>query len=205
MIQINTSIARGGGTLPKDISKNALVYLDASDNAGRAFEWETLSKPETSKAVFSSPITSITKFGPLDVYGVYLVKLWINRNQYDQKIKTLALNVPRSVSGNVPVTPEFKMGSVIRNRDFNTEGALSGFAAWWTVEDDAGLLNNHAGVSRGRCVPQNYDSNGEYVMVLGDDLGTDSPMGVDDTISISQEIDFTNVNILTINLKFIKR
>ena len=80
MTVINSTIARGSGTLPKEISKDALVYLDASVNVGRAFEWETLSKPKTSKAVFSSPILATTKFGPLDVYGVYLIKLWINRN-----------------------------------------------------------------------------------------------------------------------------
>lgn len=205
MTIINTQIARGSGTLPKDISKDALVYLDASVNAGRVFEWETLSKPGTSRAVFSSPISSATKFGPLDTYGVYLVKLWINRNQYDQKVKTLALNVPETVSGNTPVTPKFKSGSIVRNRDFDTGEALPGFAAWWTIEDDADLLANYAGESRGRCIPQNYDSDGEYVMVLGDDLGRDSPMAVGDVFSVSQEIDLTNINTLTINLKFIDR
>lgn len=206
MLFINTQIARGSGTLPKEISKDALVYLDASANVGRAFEWETISKPETSNAVFSSPILATTKFGPLDAYGVYLVKLWINRNQHDQKTKTLALNVPETVSGNVPTTPAFKAGSIIRNRDFDTGGPLPGYAAWWTIEDDAGLLNSvHAGVSRGRCIPQNYDSDGAYVMVLGDDLGTDSPMDVGDVFSVSQEIDLTNINTLTVNLKFIKR
>jgi len=205
MTIINAQIARGSGTLPKDVSKDALIYLDASINAGRAFEWEMLSKPEASKAVFSSPILSTTKFGPLDVYGVYLVKLWINRNQYDQKIKTLALNVPETVSGYIPNTPEFKSGSIIRNRDFDTGGPLPGWAAWWTIEDDANLLDNYAGDSRGRCVPQNYDSGGEYVMVLGDDRGRDSPMAVGDVFAVSQEIDLTNINTLTVDLKFIKR
>ena len=205
MVTINSSIARGSGTLPKEISKDALVYLDASANAGRMFEWETISKPETSKAVFNSPITKTTKFGPLDNYGVYLLKLWIDRNQHDQKTKTLALNVPKTVSGNIPTTPDFKAGSIVRNRDFSTGGILPGWAAWWTIEDDAGLLDNYAGESRGRCIPQNYDSNGNYVMVLGDDLGRDSPIDVGDVFSVSQEIDLTGITTLTINLKFIKR
>lgn len=205
MTIINAQIVKGNGTVPKEISKNALIYLDASINVGRAFEWETLSKPETSKAVFASPILSATKFGPLDTYGVYLVKLWINRNQHDQKTKTLALNVPETVSGNVPATPAFKSGSIIRNRDFDTGSPIPGYAAWWIIEDDAGLLDVYAGDSRGRCIPQNYDSNGKYVMVLGDDLGRDSPMAVGDVFSVSQEVDFTNINTLTVSLKFIKR
>ena len=100
---------------------------------------------------------------------------------------------------------KFKSGSIIRNRDFDTGGPLPGWAAWWTIEDDANLLDNYAGDSRGRCVPQNYDSGGEYVMVLGDDRGRDSPMAVGDVFAVSQEIDLTNINTLTVDLKFIKR
>jgi len=180
--------------------------LDASNNDGQSFEWEIVSKPKTSKAVIQSHMTSISIVGPLDVVGVYCIRLWINHNEYNQKNKTISLNVPGKISlAPFPDDPLFDSGGRVRNFSFELPGILAGYPANWDVVDDAGLLNSiRAGLTRGRCIPNKFSTvSGKYVMVLGDDEEfTDNEMAVGDEFSIVQEIDFTNMNILEVTLKF---
>ena len=207
-LSFHESIAKGGGTLPKDLDLDSVVLLDASNNDGNAFEWEMLSKPENSLALLQSPILSITRLGPLDVVGVYLVKLWINRNQHNQQTRTLVLNAPAAISPlPLPEDPLFDSGGRVRNFSFELPGPLAGWAAYWTLVDDADILDSpRAGVSRGRCEPTNFQtSSGDHAMVLGDDKSSETPFLIGEEFSVSQEIDFTNMNILEITLKFIDR
>lgn len=208
MIIVNTSIAQGGGTLPKDLDLNSIILLDGSTNEGNAFEWEMVSKPENSMAIIQSPITATTKVGPLDLVGVYQLRLWVNRNMYGQSSKTVTLNVPDVVSPlPLPGDPLFDTGGRIRNFSFELPGPLAGLAAWWSLRDDANILDSaQAGVSRGRCTPTNFAApSGDYAMVLGDDAGDEADFSTGEEFSVSQDVDFTNMNILELQLKFTDR
>ena len=209
MINIISNIASGGGTIPKEIEEDSTLTLDASNNTGQTFSWEMLSKPENSNAFISGPISRITKFGPFDTVGVYLVKLVINRDTPTQQIKILSFSVPGQASHlPSPEKPNFEYsGGLIQNGSFEASGILPGWAAYWTVTDIAGMLDEFAGVTRGRCIPTNFQPpHGLYSMVLGDDIGTSIDTISDgDEFSVDQNVDLTNAETITLVLKFINR
>jgi hypothetical protein len=213
---INSSVIEGGGTLPKDININSVVYLDASGNDGKTFEWEFVALPESSAAVIRNPNSSTTRVGPLDKKGVYQIKLTIDRNAATQKVKTLALNVPGQKSI-LPIAgePAYDTGGRVRNFSFELPGALAGYAEGWDTRDDAGILNSFAGIVRGRCTPTNFQlDSGNYAMVLGDDIGGSIPnttgagggdipdISRGDVFAVTQEIDLTDVDVLNVEIKF---
>lgn len=206
MIAINSKIVEGVGTPPKEVGINSWIFLDASSNSGSTFEWDIVSCPESSSPVLTSPVTSTTKFGRLDKVGVYQLRLWINRNMYGQRSKTISLNVPGEISPQpLPNDPTFYKGGAVRNGNFELQGILPGWALLWTTVDTEGLLDEHAGITRGRCIPTNFTPTDRYAMCLGDDIGLDDTFDVGGEFSIEQEIDFTNAQQLTLTLKFIKR
>lgn len=206
MLDVDTKIVEGNGTLPKEVGLNSWLFLDASSNTGNTFEWDLVSAPENSNPIFTSPITSTTKFGQLDKVGVYQIRLWINRNMYGQKSKTISFNVPGTISDlPLPSDPDFYKGGSVRNGNFELPGILPGWALFWTTVDTEGLLDEHAGVTRGRCIPTNFTATDQYVMCLGDDIGLEDDFEIGGEFSVEQEVDVTNAKYLKLALKFIKR
>lgn len=206
MIYLTKTIIKGSGTLPKDIARNSVIYLDASSTTATTFEWEFISKPEDSFAVFSSPISSRTRVGTLDKTGVYYIKLVVDRNMSSEQQKAFALSVPVStaVAPNPP-TPQFSFsGGLVDNGSFELPGPLDGWAASWTLRDDSDVLATRAGTTRGRCIPTNFNTRGTYAFVLGDDIGGTVDADVGDVFEISQSLDFTNATRLTMVIKFRK-
>lgn len=207
MLTVSMSIVSGTGTLPKDVSIGSVLLLDASNNIGSKFSWSVLSKPDDSMAVLRSPISSSTKFGPLDQVGVYQIKVAVDEGESTYQQKMLAVSVPPSHGVQpIPPQPEFSGGGgLVRNGTFSLPGILPGWAAYWTIIDDADILSEHAGITRGRCIPTNFDSDGSYVMCLGDDIGLDHTVAKGDEFSVSQTVDFTNATVLRVSIKFIQR
>lgn len=205
MLTVNTQVIKGEGSVPKDIGLNSVVELDGSSNTG-IMEWEMLSKPKESNAFIYNPIVSKTKIGPLDKQGVYVVRLWSNRNAYNEENKIVSLAVPVTNTGIQAETPTFSTGGgKIRNWSFEIGGPLPGWALFWTTIDDAEILSVHAGITRGRCVPTNFEPVGDYAMALGDDIGLNASFSVGDVFEVYQDVDFTNMNNLKLILKYIKR
>lgn len=205
MLQISTEIVSGAGALPKDVDIDSVIMLDASDNIGTVtFEWEVISKPEDSTSLFTDPISSTTRFGPLNTTGVYLLRLTTNRNLPSQQTKTVVISVPVDVvTPPDPPTPNFRhSGKLVRNGSFELPGPFDGWAAYWTVTDTAGVLNERAGITRGRCIPTNFVPTNQYAFVLGDDIGGTVDSSVGEYFEVSQEIDFTNSKTLTITIQF---
>jgi hypothetical protein len=149
---------------------------------------------------------SMTRYGLLDKYGVYLIKVTLDRQGINPRTGYYAINVPRSVNP-VPPTPEYlPQGGRVMNFSFELPGILAGLAAQWNLKDDGNILAQYAGVSRGRIKPVNYNPpRGEYTMCLGDDLGRScSTIQLEDVFEVSQDIDLTGMTVLKLNLKYIK-
>lgn len=207
MVNVNTSIAEGSGTLPKEISINSSILVDASSNSAESYEWQILAKPENSTAFFTSPTSPISTFGPLDIVGVYQIKLILDSLGIKPKIKILSFSVPGAVSPiPLPNTPDFipHYGS-IENPRFEVAGDQSGWAADWVVLDTIGVLDSGAGSTRGRIIPTNFTPSGTYCYCLGDDILGSTSTFIDpgEVFEISQEVNFTNANTLKVNLKYI--
>jgi hypothetical protein len=206
LVTIRASILNGGGTLPKSAGLNAMVLLDVSSNQFDVVEWEVLSTPKNSSALIQSQMKSMTRYGLLDKYGVYLIKVTLDRQGINPRTGYYAINVPRSVNP-VPPTPEYlPQGGRVMNFSFELPGILAGLAAQWNLKDDGNILAQYAGVSRGRIKPVNYNPpRGEYTMCLGDDLGRScSTIQLEDVFEVSQDIDLTGMTVLKLNLKYIK-
>ena len=205
MVTVSTSILSGGGTIPQDLTKGSEILLDASVNTGTAYDWEIISKPENSQAYLTSPSlirTAIT----LDIRGVYHVRLVVDREEPGMQTKVISLNVPgaRSILP-APDVPLFSTGGRIRNFSFELPGALAGWAENWMPEDDANILDNGGGVTRGRIIPTNFTpTSGKFVMCLGDDIGNSNFFGIGDIFSVEQDVDFTDMNVLKLQIKFRK-
>jgi len=197
---ISVSLAQGSGSPPKNINKGSTCILDASDYNGDSFLWECASSPPNAKPVFSDINQQITRFGPLNEYGVYCIYFWVDKDTVNQKLVSVSLHVPESNLGVVSSFPSYKKGSPIRNPSFELPGILPGYAFAWDLVDDAGIINNNGGIFRGRCMPINFSSDG-YAMVLGDDTQASETFDVGDEFSISQEVDFTDIKMLTLTLK----
>jgi hypothetical protein len=204
MIEFITTFLSGSGTIPKDIGIGSLVQIDASSNGATSYEWTILSKPAESTAIIQNPGASAARFGPLDVAGVYLVKLDINSYEAAPQSRVLALSAPGTVSA-LPAAPDplFDTGGNVLNFSFELPGILQGWAADWNIEDTADLLDKHAGTARGRITPLNFDtSSGAYVFCLGDDISNTASVDKDSVFSISQEVDLTNVTTLRVTIKY---
>jgi len=198
-----SSIISGTGKAPKNIGVLAKVLLSAPDITVQAYEWDLLSAPENSNAVLSDPTIS-TPTIILDKIGVYLIRLIANRYEQTMKTSTIALNVPGGISP-MPPDPLFATGGRIRNFSFELPGIFPGWAHNWITRDDANVLSNGAGITRGRIIPANFNVNsGYYAMCLGDDDALPQYFRVGDIFSISQEVDFTDMHVLKFQFKFRK-
>lgn len=208
MITINTSILGGDNILNKNLSLNCSLILSAFATDAVLYEWELMSLPEDSIAVIEAPNVQITKFGPLDKTGVYQLKVWTDRNQYNQQQRTICLSVPGVSPQPIPPSPGFEAGGGrVRNWSFELPGDRPGEAAhWFTIDDGNILINPNAGITRGRCIPTNFNvTSGRYAMVLGDDLGTAlSTIPVGGEFSVEQDVDFTSMTVLELELKVIE-
>ena len=94
MIKIFANIISGNGIVPKNIGKDSFLALTLESDFGRKYDWDFLSIPEGSKVVFLSQNRQTTKFGPLDSYGVYQVKGWVDLGLPTEQSTTLSLSVP---------------------------------------------------------------------------------------------------------------
>ena len=204
MANISASLMSGTGTPPKDIGAGSFVLLRSLVDTADMYTWELVSTPEASTARLENPIGSFTRLGPLSDSGVYLVYLYTNIGMYDQKLYTIALNVPGVISPRtLPDSPLFDTGGRVRNFSFELPGVSTGKAANWVTVDDANLLGTWGGTRSGRIVPIDFTViSGMYAMCLGDELADTSTFLVDDTFSVSQDVDFTGINTLSIQIKY---
>jgi hypothetical protein len=208
VVNITSSILVGSGTLPKSVSRNAHLLLDASTSINaRSYEWELVNKPNNAGPVIISPISSITRFGPLDEYGVYQIRCWINKHGQGEKSKHLTVSVPAVISSTPTAsTPNYARPTPgILNGSFEIGiFGLPGWALYWNIVDDANILDSGGGATRGRCIPTNFTTDGTYAMTLGDDLGSSTNLRVGDEFSVYQDVDLTNRRTLKIKLKLNK-
>lgn len=203
MITVATSIAQGSGEVPKNVGLNSILLFDASSNPGTTFDWDLISKPKESSIGIDVPNARAVRLGPIDKYGVYLVKLIIDQFLYNPQMTTVAINVPESVSPEVAPDPLFDTGGSIRNFSFELPGVYPGTAAYWETIDDNNILATYGGISRGLIIPQNFDpTSGERVFCMGDDQEIPGFFGLNTEFSITQEVDLTNATFLTIDIKF---
>jgi len=201
---ITATLVRGSGTAPKNITVGSYILLQGIPLSGSLYAWELISSPSANNTILDNPSGPYTRVGPLDKEGVYLVYFYRNPGTSDQRIYTIALNVPGTISP-VPSAsdPLFDSGGRVRNFSFELPGIILGTAADWATEDDAGLLVVGGGVVRGRITPANFTvTSGRYAMCLGDDIGNTGDINVGDEFSISQELDFTDVNTLSLQIKY---
>lgn len=204
MLKITPSIVSGSGTLPKDISLGTSIVLTLNESAITYF-WELLSYPKESSVVLKSPAADHTIVGPLDTYGVYAVRVWLDKGLSTQKSKIISLHVPKTSTGVVALQPTENITGRVRNGDFELPGLSPGTAAFWNVTDDANILSSRAGTYRGRIKPSGFSpASGEYAMCLGDDNNNLEFFDVGKEFKISQQVDFTGVNVLKFKMKFRK-
>jgi len=204
MITISATLVEGSGTAPKDVGLNSIILLDASANEGSSFAWAIISKPENATPSLDSPTQNSTRLRLLEYYGVYLVQLWIDTDLARPQTRTISIVVPQPISI-LPTAPDpiFDTGGRARNFAFSLPGVLAGYAADWAVEDDAGVLVQHAGTLRGRISPLNYTPTvGDSAFCLGDDIGGNVLTTDGDVFSISQEMNFTGIDTINIDIKF---
>lgn len=203
MISVSASIAQGSGEVPKNVGLNSILLFDASSNPGTTFDWDLLSKPLESGLMLDVPNARAVRLGPIDKYGVYLVRLVIDRFLYNPQMTTVAINVPESISSEVAPDPLFDTGGSIRNFSFELPGRYPGTAAYWETVDDNDLLQTYGGISRGLIVPQNFDpTSGEHVFCLGDDQEIPGFFRLNTEFSITQEVNLTNATFLTVDIRF---
>lgn len=205
MANIQLTMISGSGVLPKQVGLNAIILCDASNLNGNTYQWLLESKPETSTAYFSNPIGATTKLKNIDIEGVYNFYVISDQGAYNQKIVYSAISVPGSISPlPLPEEPLYDTGGRVRNFSFELPGLLPGYADSWTIKDDGNILDNYAGSQRGRIMPINFVMHsGKYVMCLGDDLQAAATLTANQEFSISQDIDFRDISVLKVELKFI--
>jgi len=207
VISISSQLLSGSGTLP-EVSLNAVVGLSIEIAAGSAVFWNLASKPDGSLAYLHSPSQASSRLQNLDKYGVYLVELWINLGTPQQQFRTTTVVVPPPASP-LPPPPEplYDTGGRVRNFSFELAGVVSGEALYWDTLDVADLLAHYAGVSRGRIEPVDFTTtSGVYAMCLGDDVGNNSDiLATGQVFSVSQVVDLTNVDTLTLQMKYTQR
>jgi hypothetical protein len=205
VITIIAERLNGTGTPPNELGIGSYVYLTAiPDRTIYAYFWEFVSIPSSSTCFIYSPTGVSTKVGPFDVTGTYQIKLSAYTDSVTYKSRTYSLCVVASANPAMPPDPQFQAaGGPIRNFSFSVPGDLPGYAYGWDVEDTAGVLSGaSAGVSRGRIIPLTFvPTYGTYVFCLGDEYNATATFAVGDVFSISQVIDFTDIDKLTINLK----
>lgn len=203
MIEITPSIAEGSGTLPKGIDINSTITLSVPLSSGSFFEWEIITKPEESSSIILVPNSNMTKL-VLDKVGVYSIRAWVDKNAITQKIGTITLNVPGS---NFPIPnppqPDLMISGRVQNGTFELAGVSPGWALYWTISDTENILAYNAGVNRGRIQPANFTvTKGNYAMCLGDDINASYDFKVGGVFEVSQNIDFTGMKRLSLDLKF---
>lgn len=206
MVNITAYLLSGTGTVPKQVSKDAVVLLILNSDITGTYDWEFVGKPPAANVVIQAPTSKATKIGPFNSYGVYQVRGWVNRGAWNQQSRTVSIGVPQSI-GPLPTPPEplFATGGEIRNFSFELPGVHPGEADEWDTRDDADILSTWGGITRGRIIPTNFVvPSGLYAMCLGDDLHKTHSFLIGQIFAVSQEVDFTNANILKVHVKFEK-
>lgn len=200
---IVTTLLSGTGSLPNNLVAGCTVQY-TSDIQAESYEWSILSKPETSNCYLDSPNSVSTRLVGIDVDGGVLVKLVINKDSIGERTFTSYISVPPTTPLPTPDEPSYTSDGLITNGKFQTSRE-TGIPAAWTIVDDNGILDSpNTGITRGRIIPVNYDSDGRYVMCLGDELFATENFAVDSELSFSQDVDFTGVRTLTLNIKYAK-
>lgn len=203
MLNISANVIRGSGTAPKNVGLGDVVLLDATSNDGTTFEWDILSRPNGSNVMVDAPMGRAVRLGPIDVYGVYLAKLIVDRDLPRPQTKLVSITVPQSISPNYPPEPLFTQGGSIRNFAFSLPGTNAGEALYWETVDENNILEIQGGITRGLIIPQNFvPPVGTHAMCLGDDQQIHAFFGIDTEFSITQEVDFSRATVLTIEIKF---
>jgi len=199
--KIRTSIVFGSGVLPKNVGVGSTILFDASDFSGDLF-WELISKPQDSDVTLTNLKGAIARLVNLS-YGSYVVRLHIDIGTENYKSSIATVSVPKARGAlPIPSEPSYGVGGRVRNFNFELPGILPGYAAMWDIIDDADVLDSNAGVSRGRIEPVNFSPvDGKHAFCLGDDLGVPADFLSSQIFSASQDVDFTNVNHLRLNLK----
>ena len=209
MIDIITTLLTGTGTAPRNLDVGDTVQFQVTGVSGvEEYWWELVVKPEDSLAYLEKPTQSICRLVGLSVRGNYLVKVLTDRDTPRQKQKTAIVSIPSAISPlPLPPEPQYDNGGRVRNFSFRLPGVLPGYPDDWIVEDEEGVLDDSsAGITRGRIIPTNFETDGDsYVMCLGDDLGADVTYGVNGSFSISQDVNLKDVDILNIDIRFIMR
>lgn len=209
MINVTITKIHGDGSIPNSLRIGSICSLAISTGSVGTYEWEITTRPNGSNVYLSSPFEQTTKIGPFDKLGVYQIKAWFNRYASGTQTKIVAVSVAAS-PGALPPEPEINSGGRVNNWSFEVAGSTPGSAKDWTLRDDAGIISGAAaGVTRGRIIPTNFaPTDGIYAFCLGDDLGVDVsknlPVYPGDVLSISQNIDFTRVKTLSIDLRYRK-
>jgi len=206
-LAINTHIASGDGEVPSKVRIGSTVRFVADGINTSDYWWEIISKPEKSSAYLTNMTSTSTNLVNIDRYGNYGIRLYTDRNTAFQKSRLANILVPNPNNIHVvPPEPLYDSGGRILNFSFELPGLIPGSALMWKIKDDAGLLSNFAGISRGRIVPTNFNiTSGRHVMCLGDDVGNTSNYYPDQIFSVSQQVDLTDMRIMTLQIKLIKR
>lgn len=204
MLNVDINIIAGGGTAPKNVEVGSVIQLDASSNDGDTFEWALLSKPEGSTVLIESISSSSTRLTAIDIAGVYVLRLDVDKFGILPQSTIVSFNAPASISPRPTADdPLFDTGSGVLNFSFELPGPLPGYAAEWDVVDTAGVLASGAGITRGRIIPSNFTvTTGEYAMCLGTDASGRIYPSDGEIFEVSQSVDLTGVALLATQIKY---
>lgn len=207
MIKITSKVISGEGTAPKEVVIGDTVLLTATtdSNQTHTYEWYIRSAPKDSDAYLTSPVGSSTTKLAVDKVGVYSIRVWVDRQGTRPQTRTISINVPSGAGAGLPLPtePQVSNTGVIPNGSFEVVGSAPGYAKYWAVQDDASLLSTGAGTSRGRIEPLYFDATGDWSMCLGQDGSYTASANVGDIFSVTQNVNFTNVNTLSFIVQYI--
>ena len=204
MSKVTIQLIKGSGELPKSLEKDSVVLFSSAGIPGSTFEWFITTKPQKSGAVLTSPNGMSTKLISMDEYGVYQVRLKVDESKVYHS--SVSIPNPQDVGHHQASEPVYDFGNGIKNFSFEIPGILLGTAAEWQTDDDQEVLDENAGITRGRIIATNFiTGSGEHSMCLGDDLGIKSNFKKGHDFSVSQNVDFTKALKIKVKIKFIKR
>jgi len=202
---ITASLIRGNGYLPGNASVGGVVFFSLTDSNPQNVLWNLESAPNGSVARLFNTNGATTKLLDIDKYGVYFVKAKLFVGTPTEKEYSYSVSVPQTVHNVIPPEPVFEASDRVRNFNFELPGEFFGEAHYWNTEDDNGILFGGGGATRGRIEhPIGYDKDTGFIFCLGDDLNEESVFYRDTLFSISQVVDFSNIETLEIALKFRK-
>ena len=206
-LTILPTLLDGSGIVPKNVRIGDIVQFQATGVETTSHFWELLSKPNGSGAYITQPDKSLVKLVSIDKNGTYQARVWTDRTTYKEKSSIISISVP-NVNNPLPNPPEplYDTGGRVLNFSFELEGVLPGYAFNWETVDDADILNDYGGISRGRIIPTNFDvTSGLFVMCLGDDIGLPHVVRIGQEFGVKQQVDLRGISTMNLQVKFIKR